>query len=422
MTQPCSRRSVWNDCRCSNQGPSEMSLHIVDEGGIRDRLRERIVAELADLESRSQLRRLETPRSIDLSSNDYLGLAADSRMKQAVLDAVGAGTRIASSGSRLLSGHDEAWTALENNFARWVGTESALYFTSGYAANVGLLSAILRPEDIVFSDSANHASIIDGIRLAKCQRVIFPHLDLGILEEELRRRVSSTGARVIVVESIFSMDGDCSPLVDLAALAERHGAELIVDEAHAIGVRGLAGNGFVAEAGLNTKVLATVHTCGKALAAAGAFVCGSAQLRSFLINRARTFIFNTGLPPYFAAQVSAGMELAAQANEGRAHLANLSGFLRAELKKNGFDTAGSDSHIVPVILGTNDAAVNFATYLQDRGFGVRAIRPPTVPAGSARLRLSLTVKLSQEILAGLIAAMIQARNANLSEHSVSTTR
>ena len=219
-----------------------------------------------------------------------------------------------------MSGQDEVWTLLEREFARWVGTEAALYFTSGYAANIGLLSALLRPEDVVFSDSANHASLIDGIRLAKCTRVIFPHLDLNFLEDELRRNVSVAGARVIVVESIFSMEGDRAPLADLAALAERYGAELIVDEAHAIGVRGPHGSGCVAEAGLSARVLATVHTCGKALASAGAFVCGSEILRRLLVNRARTFIFNTGLPPYFAAQVAAGMNLATEADGERARL------------------------------------------------------------------------------------------------------
>ena len=197
----------------------------------------------------------------------------------------------------------------------------------------------MRPEDVVFSDSANHASLIDGMRLAKCRRVIFPHLDLNFLEDELRRNASVAGARVIVVESIFSMEGDRAPLADLAALAERYGAELIVDEAHAIGVRGPRGSGCVAEAGLSARVLATVHTCGKALAAAGAFVCGSENLRRFLINRARTFIFNTGLPPYFASQVSAGMSLAEEAECERARLMELSAFLRNELRKNGFDTA-----------------------------------------------------------------------------------
>jgi 8-amino-7-oxononanoate synthase len=395
-----------------------LNERIVNEPNVGERLQ----AELADLRSRSQLRHLEIARGIDLSSNDYLGLATDPRMKQAVLEAVASATRIASTGSRLLSGHDEAWTALELEFAHWVGAESALYFTSGYAANVGLLSAILRPEDTVFSDSANHASIIDGIRLAKCRRVIFPHLELNVLEEELRRNQSPAGARAIVVESIFSMNGDRAPLIDLAALAERYGAELIVDEAHAIGVCGPSGGGCITDAGLTGRVLATIHTCGKALSAAGAFVCGPENLRQFLINRARPFIFSTGLPPYFAAQVAAGMRLASTSDAERAHLSSISAFLREELNRCGFDTAGSSSHIVPIILGTNDAAVNFAAYLQARGFGVRAIRPPTVPPGSARLRLSLTAKCLRSTLADLVLAMVQARSEHLSERSASTSR
>jgi 8-amino-7-oxononanoate synthase len=382
----------------------------------------RIFAELADLESRAELRHLEAVQGVDFSSNDYLGLATDPRMKQAILEGVNSASRIASTGSRLLSGHDEVWRLLEHDFARWVGAEAALYFTSGYAANIGLLSALLRPEDAVFSDSANHASLIDGIRLAKCRRVIFPHLDLNFLESELHRNVSAAGARVIVVESIFSMEGDRAPLADLAVLAERCGAELIVDEAHAIGVRGPRGSGCVAEAGLTARVLATVHTCGKALASAGAFVCGSQNLRRFLINRARTFVYNTALPPYFASQVFAGMSLAKEAQAERDRLIESSAFLRNELRNNGFDTAHSDSQIVPVILGPNDTAVNFADHLRTRGFGVRAIRPPTVPAGSARLRLSLTAKHSKEILANLVAAMIQARSESSTVRAVSVSR
>jgi 8-amino-7-oxononanoate synthase len=385
-------------------------------------MNQRILAELSDLESRAQLRHLEKVEGVDLSSNDYLGLSADRRMKQAILSGVNSASRIASTGSRLLSGHDEAWTVLEHEFARWVGAEAALYFTSGYAANVGLLNAILRPEDVLFSDSANHASLIDGIRLAKCRRVIFPHLDMNFLEDELRRNSSIAGARVIVVESIFSMEGDRAPLVHLAALAERYGGELIVDEAHAIGVRGPRGSGCVAESGLSARVLATVHTCGKALAAAGAFVCGSDNLRRFLINRARTFIFNTGLPPYFASQIAAGMSLAAGADSERARLIELSAFLRSELRRNGFDIPCSDSQIVPVVLGSNDAAVTFAKFLSAKGFGVRAIRPPTVPEGTARLRLSLTANLSKNILDDLVVAMTEARDIYSTARAVSISR
>ena len=384
-------------------------------------MNQRIRDELADLESRGQLRDLETTRGIDFSSNDYLGLATDPRMKQAVREAVETAPRMASTGSRLLSGHDEAWTILESDFARWIGAEAALYFTSGYAANLGLLSAILRPEDVVFSDIANHASLIDGMRLAKSRRVIFPHLDLNALEAELRWSVSGSGARFIVVESIFSMNGDAAPLRNLAALAARYKAELIVDEAHATGVCGPGGRGRIAEAGLAGRVFATIHTCGKALAATGAFVCGSEPLRRLLINRARTFVFNTALPAYFARQVAAGVHLAAAAEAQRAHLAELGNFLRNELLQNGFDTAGSDSHIVPVVLGSNDAALAFAANLQGRGYGIRAIRPPTVPDGTGRLRLSLTSKISQRTLVNLVGAMIQVRSESSSTRAVPST-
>jgi 8-amino-7-oxononanoate synthase len=395
MTPCCCIRSGSNRCGCGNDAAVKMD--------------QRILAELADLESKAQLRHLETPHGIDLNSNDYLGLSTDPRMKQAVLDAIEAAPRVASTGSRLLSGHDEAWTVLEKDFAHWVGAGAVLYFTSGYAANIGLLSAILRRDDVVFSDSANHASLIDGMRLTKSRRVVFPHLDLNALEGELRWSHSGSGARFIVVESIFSMDGDRAPLRELAALAWRYKAELIVDEAHATGVSGPGGRGCVAEAGLAGRVFATVHTCGKALAAAGAFVCGSEPLRRLLINRARTFIFGTAQPPYFASQVAAGMRLAATMEAERAQLADLSSFLKNELLQNGFETAGSDSHIVPVVLGSNDTALAFAANLQARGYCIRAIRPPTVPAGTARLRMSLTTNLTQPMLADLVGALVQIR-------------
>lgn len=373
-------------------------------------LERRIRDELADLSSRAQLRCLEAPREPDFSSNDYLGLAADTRMKRAVRESLDAASRVASAGSRLLSGHDEAWDALEDQFARWIGTESALYFTTGYAANVGLLGAALRPEDIVFSDSANHASLIDGMRLAKARRVVFPHGDLDALEQELRRNPCGSGVRFIVFETVSSMSGDIAPLEDLMSLAERYGAELIADEAHATGVCGPEGRGYVAGSAAGNRIFATVYTCGKALAAAGAFVCGSESMRRLLVNRARTFIFSTALPPYFAAQVTAGMRLAASAGKERVHLASLGKSFRATLRKEGFEVAGSASHIIPVVLGSNDTAVAFASGLQARGYGIRAIRPPTVAPGTARVRISLTARHTESHLAGLAAAMTAVRD------------
>jgi 8-amino-7-oxononanoate synthase len=371
------------------------------------RIGERLNRELAELERESQLRSLETSHTLDFSSNDYLGLASDARIKQAVAAALASPELAASTGSRLLSGNSERWIALESDFARFAGAEAALYFTSGYLANVGLLASLLGREDIVFSDSANHASLIDGMRLAKARRVVFPHLDLEFLENALRAGSAAAG-RFIVVESVFSMEGDLAPLADLSRLAERYDAELIVDEAHAVGVFGPQGSGLVADAGLSGRVLATIFTCGKALASSGAFVCGSETLRSFLINRARTFIFSTALPPYFAAHVRAGFELASRAEAQRARVIALAQFLRAELRRRGLEVPAGPSPIVPVILGENDRAMRVAQRLRAAGFGVRAIRPPTVPQGMARLRLSVTARHTESVLGELAAAIASA--------------
>ncbi len=368
------------------------------------RAAERLRLELAELERRAQLRSLELAPALDFSSNDYLGLAVDPRLKQAVAGALAGSEPAAATGSRLLSGHSERWNELESDFARWIGAEAALFFTSGYLANIGLLAAILSPEDAVFSDSANHASLIDGIRLSKARRVVFPHLDLNFLEDALRSE-PATGARFIVAESVFSMEGDRAPLAELAALAERHGAELIVDEAHAIGVFGPGGRGAVAEADLMSRVFAVVCTCGKALASSGAFVCGSETLRQFLINRARTFIFSTALPPYFAAHVRAGWGLAAEADAERARLAANARMLRDDLRARDFDLLRSESQIVPVVLGENEKAVAVAEQLRAAGFGVRAIRPPTVAPGTARLRISVTARHAETVLRELAAAI-----------------
>src|SRR5262245_38633176 len=244
---------------------------------------ERLAGKLAALRGADQLRDLRVTPGIPLSSNDYLGLASSSRLMEAIERAIAEDARIASTGSRLLSGNHERWDRLESEFAAFLGVEAALYFPSGYAANIGLLGSILKPEDTVFSDAVNHASLIDGIRLSRARKVIIPHLDLNYLEDALRRN-NGSGERVVVVESIFSMEGDRAPLTELRGLCERFNASLIVDEAHATGVEGALGRGIVHSVGRNACVLATVHTCGKALAAMGAFVAGSRTLCEFLIN------------------------------------------------------------------------------------------------------------------------------------------
>jgi 8-amino-7-oxononanoate synthase len=358
---------------------------------------DRMAGALSALREADQYRGLTTSSGIPLGSNDYLGLATHPRLKQAIQHAVEEDIRVASTGSRLLSGNHERWEQLESEFASWLETEEAVYFPSGYSANIGLLSSVLTRDDTVFSDAANHASLIDGIRLSRAKRVVFPHGDLNFLEDALRRD-RSTGKRVIVVESIFSMEGDHAPLADLVALCETFDAYLIVDEAHSTGVAGIAGRGPIHILVRSERVLATVHPCGKALASMGAFIAGSKTLREFLINHSRTFIFSTALPPYCAAQVSEALSLARRAHDQRTHLQQLSEYLRRGLGAAGFDTGRSDSQIVPVILGTNAAAIRFAAALTEAGFAVRPIRPPTVPAGASRLRLSLNASLSMENL------------------------
>ena len=372
-------------------------------------LTRRMDAELAALAWRNQLRTLGTIHGVNLSSNDYLGLATDPRLLEAVTSALVAGSAVGSTGSRLLSGNAEIWEELESEVAQFMGSEAALYFNSGYSANVGLLSAVIRPSDVVFSDAANHASIIDGLRLAGAPKVIFPHLDMDSLERQLGKDFSGAAQKFIVSESIFSMDGDRASIVDLVALAERYGAELIIDEAHATGVVGPQGRGLVAASRLSDRVLVTVHPCGKALAGMGCFVCCSEELKQYLVNRARPFIFSTALPSYIAAQMRAAVRIVAAADRERSDLAGLSAFLRKRLREAGFDIGKGDTQIVPVFLGENERAIRFSALLNEAGFGVRPIRPPSVPAGTSRLRLSLTAKLSTNLLAQFADALISIR-------------
>ena len=355
-------------------------------------------AALAGLRERSQLREFADVRGVNFCSNDYLGLTEDPRLKSAVLEAVEGSARVGGTGSRLLSGHDPVWNELEKEFAAFAGTEAALYFSSGYAANVGLLTTVLEKGDVVFSDALNHASLIDGIRLSGARRVIYPHRDLSVLEDELRARERETCRKIIVTESVFSMGGDIADLRAMQNLASRYGASLIVDEAHATAVHGPGGAGIVAQTGLAEDVLAVVHTCGKALASAGGFVCGSKVLRDYLVNHARTLIFSTAMPPYFAGQIRAALKFARQMDDQRESLLRKTRSFAGALRSDGWNICGTDSQIIPVIIGANNDALAVAQLLQLQGFAIRAVRPPTVPVGSARLRLSLTAPITENEL------------------------
>jgi 8-amino-7-oxononanoate synthase len=370
-----------------------------------DVLTTELQAGLRELESRSQRRTLAEIGGVNLCSNDYLGLAEHSALKEAVLQAVGAAVRMGGTGSRLLSGHAAVWNEVEEEFAEFAGSEASLYFGSGYAANIGLLTSLAGKDDVVFSDALNHASIIDGIRLSGARKVIYPHRDMHALEAALRENHDARGRTLIVTETVFSMDGDTAPVDEIAALGEKYGAGVIVDEAHATAVHGPGGRGIAARALAAGKIVAAMHTCGKALGSAGAFVCGSAVLRDHLINHARTFIFSTAMPPYIAAQIRAALSLAVSMERERADLISRSADFAASLRREGWETMGSATQIVPAVIGENEAALAAAEYLQQSGFAVRAIRPPTVPQGTARLRFSLTHKISAPELAQLAATL-----------------
>ena len=362
-------------------------------------------ANLHRLDEKNQRRSLLEIAGVNLCSNDYLGLSQSEELRSAVLEAVRSTSHVGGTGSRLLSGHFAAWDEMENEFASFAGTEAALYFGSGYAANLGLLTSLLGKDDLVFSDALNHASIIDGIRLSGARKVIFPHRDLNALESGLREHAADRCRKIVVTESVFSMDGDVADVTAVLQLAERFGTSVIVDEAHATAVHGPSGRGIVAGASLAKDVLAVVHTCGKALASAGAFVCGSAILKEHLINHARTFIFTTAMPPYMAAQIRAALKLASLMDAERHHLLSASSQLARTLQNEGWDTSGSNSQIVPVVIGSNEDALDAADFLQREGFAVRAIRPPTVPNGSSRLRFSLTSLVSMKELERLQSAL-----------------
>ena len=362
---------------------------------------------LRTLQAQRLKRTLAEIQGVNLCSSDYLGLAEHHGLREAVAHAVLDGQRVGGTGSRLLSGQSEEWRKLEEEFAKFAGSEASLFFPSGYAANIGLLTALVGKDDVVYSDVLNHASLIDGMRLSGARKVIYAHLDLNALEDALRQDAGAPWRRLIVTESVFSMDGDIAPLKEMAALAARYGAAMIVDEANATAVHGRLGRGLVAQAEILPQVLAVIHACGKALGSAGAFVCGPAVLKEHLINHARTFIYTTALPPYFAEQIAAAIRIAHDMEQEREELRRRSARLARSLRTEGFDTAGSESQIVPVVLGDNEDTVNAAAYLQRGGFAVRAIRPPAVPAGRARLRFSITIQVSEEQLkrlAGSLAA------------------
>jgi 8-amino-7-oxononanoate synthase len=306
----------------------------------------------------------------------------------------------------LLRGHRDSFSRIERRFAGFKGTEAALYFGSGYAANLAVLSTFLEAGDYALSDSLNHASLIDGMRLGKAARIVFPHGDVRALSGALDS--IGPGARFVVTESIFSMDGDFAPLREYAALTTASGASLIVDEAHAAGIYGERGSGWIESAGVSNAVFLSINPMGKAFGVAGAFVCGSASAIEYMIQRARPFVFSTAPPPAVAAALDAALDLVEQEPQRRQQVLALTRFLRGLLADAGLEVPREGSQIIPIVVGDNTRAVNAAATLQRAGFDVRAIRPPTVPQGTARLRISVNTSLDETILRKFVGLLVDA--------------
>jgi len=359
-------------------------------------------AELGELEQRGLLRRPGASNGgaglLVLCSNDYLGYAAEPWPTE-----LGAAELPSGSGaSRLVSGEHAAHGAAERALASWLGLEAALLFSSGYAANVGTIAALGRPGDVIVSDSLNHASIIDGCRLSGASVVVVPHGDAGAVEEALAR-AQDARRRWVVTESYFSMDGDSPDLRRLRAACDRWDAALYVDEAHAVGILGPAGRGLCAEVSVQPDVL--VGTLGKSLGLHGAFVAGSTVLRTWLWNRARSFVFSTGVSPLLSAAVVQRVSQITHDDAGRRRLAEVSSRLREGLAPLlGGALLPSHGPILPIFVGPPEEALRISAHLRERGILVQAIRPPTVPAGTSRLRLTAHARLTDGDLSRILAA------------------
>ena len=324
---------------------------------------------------------------INFSSNNYLGLANDPALRAAAKEAIdryGCG----SGASRLISGNMTLHEELEDKIAELKGTEGALVFNSGFQANTGVIPVLVGKGDVILSDALNHASIIDGCRLSRSEVVVYGHCNMDQLELALKQ-APVRGRKLIVTESLFSMDGDEAPLADIVSLAEKYGATVMVDEAHATGVYEPNGAGLVAKLGLGDRILIQMGTLGKALGGFGAYVAGTKSLRELLINRCRSFIFTTSLPPAVMAMSIAALDLVKKEPQRRKELRENSEQLRAGLKALGFILGDSRSQILPLMVGDATRCMQLSELLLENGVFAQGIRPPTVPVDTSRLRITL---------------------------------
>ncbi|NOT71373.1 MAG: 8-amino-7-oxononanoate synthase [Hyphomicrobium sp.] len=357
---------------------------------------------------RGRLRTLEARRGLDFASNDYLGLADSSALRDAVLAAIGRGVPIGSGGSRLLRGNHSEHEALEAEAARFFRAETALFFGGGFVANTAIFSTLPARGDLIVYDALIHASALEGMRLSKATRVAARHNDAQAFADAIAawRTSGGTGQVWIAVESLYSMDGDRAPLDPLIEIADQNDAVLVIDEAHATGVSGDGGLGLGAHLEGRENVV-SLHTCGKALGVMGALVLAPRAMRDFLVNRARSFIYATAPSPLMAASVRAALQIVECEPERRVQLQERIAFAGRTLLAATRHTP-SGSQIQPIIVGSDTRAVALADALKAQGFDIRAIRPPTVPEGTARLRLTITLNTSEADLKALITALAEA--------------
>ncbi|WP_213769860.1 8-amino-7-oxononanoate synthase [Bradyrhizobium sp. dw_78] len=368
---------------------------------------EQIEIQLRELEDKDRLRTLRARSGVDFTSNDYLGLAESDELRQAAAEAIARGVPVGAGGSRLLRGNHSEHEAVEAEAAAYFGAATALYFGAGYTANFAIFSTLPQEGDVVLHDELVHASVHEGMRRGRAERVSVPHNDADAFDTRLRhwRKAGGRGRAWMAVESIYSMDGDSPDLADLLAVADRHEAIIVIDEAHATGVAGPEGRGLAAAFEGRDNVI-TLHTCGKALGTVGGFVLAPKIVRDFLVNRARPFIFATAPSPLIAAVTRSALEISRTKPQRRERLAGLVAYADRELQAR-CGIASSRSHILPVIVGADGRAVALAASLQRRGFDIRAIRPPTVPEGTARLRIALTANLDEAVIANLFDAIAE---------------
>lgn len=376
---------------------------------------EQMQQELQVLKERSNLRALPAlthegrdviaggRRMLNLSSNDYLGLASDRKLREEFLQGLTADSFLpTSSSSRLLTGNFTIYEELEQTLARLFGTEAALVFNSGYHANTGILPVVSDAQTLILADKLVHASLIDGIRLSAARCIRYRHNDMKQLERLLAENHAAYRQVIVVTESIFSMDGDVADLKELVRLKQAYDNVLLyVDEAHAFGARGEQGLGYAEETGCIREIDFLVGTFGKAAASAGAYIACRSTIREYLVNRMRTFIFTTALPPVNIAWSLFIVRKLAGFQERRIHLKNISNILRNTLTEKGY-TCPSESYIVPMIVGASSDTILKAEELQRHGFYALPVRPPTVPEGTSRIRFSLTADITEEEIKELI--------------------